>query len=84
MIELIEFELEEFSLIDRGKYKILKLEALTEEERYLVDPIVAPTSGLRIKILDKIERAGSEKFVLTRRKLFLFLRVFKAISHKYK
>lgn len=84
MIELIEFELEEFSLIDRGKYKTLRLRDLTEEERYLVDPIVAPTSGLRIKILDKIERAGSEKYVLTKSKLFLFLRVFKAISQKYK
>ena len=84
MIELIEFELEEFSLIDRGKYKTLRLDHLSEEERNLVDPLVAPTSGLRIKILDKIERASSEKYVLTRRKLFLFLRVFKAISQKYK
>jgi len=84
VIELIEFELEEFSLNDRGKYKCLRLEALTEEERNLVDPIVAPTSGLRIKILDKLERAGSEKLFLTKRKLFLFLRVFKAISQKYK
>ena len=84
MIDLIEFELEEFSLIDRGKYKTLRLEELTEEERYLVDPIVAPTSGLRIKLLDKRERAGSEKLVLTKRKLFLFLRVFKAISQKFK
>ncbi|MHA1458646.1 MAG: hypothetical protein ACTSQR_03180 [Promethearchaeota archaeon] len=81
---MIEFELEEFSLNDRGKYKCLRLEALTEEERNLVDPIVAPTSGLRIKILDKLERAGSEKLFLTKRKLFLFLRVFKAISQKYK
>ncbi|HUW89471.1 MAG TPA: hypothetical protein VMV43_03030 [Candidatus Nanopelagicaceae bacterium] len=81
---MIEFELEEFSLIDRGKYKVLRLEELTEDERYLVDPIVDPTSGLRIKILDKLEIAGSEKYVLTRRKLFLFLRVFKAISQKFK
>ncbi|MHA1479455.1 MAG: hypothetical protein ACTSPU_14770, partial [Promethearchaeota archaeon] len=81
---MIEFELEEFSLIDRGKYKTLILDDLIEEERNLVDPIVAPTSGLRIKILEKLERAGSEKFVLTKRKLFLFLRVFKAISQKYK
>ena len=83
VIELLEFELEEFSLIDRGTYKTLRLEELTEEERYLVDPIVAPTSGLRIKILDK-PVAGSEKVILTKRKLFLFLRVFKAISQKYK
>ncbi|GAH77269.1 unnamed protein product, partial [marine sediment metagenome] len=70
--------------IDRGKYKILRLEELTEEERFLVDPIVAPTSGLRIEILDKRERENSEKYVLTKGKLFLFLRVFKAISQKYK
>jgi len=69
VIKLLEFELEEFSLIDLGKYKTLKLEELTEEERYLVDPIVAPTSGLRIKILDKFA-ADSEKIVLTKRKLF--------------
>jgi phosphomannomutase len=84
VIELIEFELEEFSLLDRGKYKTLRLEELTQDEMNLVDPIVAPTSGLRIKILDKLERAESEKLVLTKRKLFLFLRVFKAISQKYK
>ena len=81
---MIEFELEEFFLIDRGKYKTLRLEELTEDERYFVDPIVAPTSGLRIKILDKLERAGSEKLFLTKRKLFLFLRIFKAISQKFK
>ena len=84
MIDLIEFELEEFSFIDRGEFKTLRLEELTEEERYLVDPIVAPTSGLRIKLLDRPEKVDSEKFVLTKRKLFLFLRIFSAISQKYK
>ncbi|GAH11935.1 unnamed protein product, partial [marine sediment metagenome] len=48
-----------------------------------IDPIVAPTSGLRIQILDQIEKKGKKKLLLTNRKLFLFLRVFKAISQQY-
>ena len=80
---MIEFKLEGFSLVDNNEYKTLQLEELTEEEKNLVDPIVAPTSGLRIKILDNLGSAGTEKFILTKRKLFLFLRVFKAISQKY-
>ena len=64
--------------------KHLRREELTEEERFLVDPIVAPTSGLRIQILENIEKEGKKKYLLPNRKLFLFLRAFKAISQKYK
>lgn len=86
MINLIdfEFELEDIPFIEDGDFKTLKLPELTEEERFLVDPIVAPTSGLRIKILENIEKEGKKKFLLPNRKLFLFLRAFKAISQKYK
>jgi hypothetical protein len=79
-----EFELEDIPFIEDGDFKTLKLPELTEEERFLVDPIVAPTSGLRIKILENIEKEGKKKFLLPNRKLFLFLRAFKAISQKYK
>ncbi len=86
MINLIdfEFELEDIPFIEDGDFRALKLPELTEEERFLVDPIVAPTSGLRIQILEKIEKEGKKKYLLPNRKLFLFLRVFKAISQKYK
>ncbi len=86
MINLIdfEFELEDIPFIEDGDFKALKLPKLTEEERFLVDPIVAPTSGLRIQILEKIEKEGKKKYLLPNRKLFLFLRTFKAISQKYK
>jgi hypothetical protein len=79
-----EFELEDIPFIEDGDFKALKLPKLTEEERFLVDPIVAPTSGLRIQILEKIEKEGKKKYLLPNRKLFLFLRTFKAISQKYK
>ena len=80
--KLIEFEMEDIELIDgENGIKIIKLPELTEEEKSIIDPIVAPTSGLRIQIYDLIEK---EKYFLTNRKFFLFLRVFKAISQKYK
>ncbi len=86
MINLIdfEFELEDIPFIEDGDFRTLKLPELTEEERFLVDPIVAPTSGLRIQILENIEKEGKKKYLLPNRKLFLFLRAFKAISQKYK
>jgi len=64
--------------------KFLKLPELTKEENNIIDPIVAPTSGLRIQILDVKKHADEEKYVLTPRKFFLFLRMFKAISIKFK
>lgn len=63
---------------------LLKLPDLTEEEKNIVDPIVAPTSGLRIQIFDSKITNGTEKYILTNRKFFLFLRVFKAISQFFK
>jgi len=82
---LINFEVNEIELeeLEEG-IKIIKLPELTEEEKNIIDPIVAPTSGLRIQIFDIIEENGKKKYILTNRKLFLFLRVFKAISQKFK
>jgi len=80
----MDFKLEEIEEIEREHAKIIKLPHLTEEEKYLIDPIVAPTSGLRIQILDVIEKNGVKQYLLPKRKLFLFLRVFKAISILYK
>jgi phosphomannomutase len=81
--KLIKFETESIDLID-GKEgtKLIKLPELTKEEIEIIDPIVAPTSGLRIQIYDIIEE--NKHYLLTRRKLFLFLRVFRAISEKVK
>ena len=79
---MIELEVEGIELEDsEGGIKILKLPELTETERNIIDPIVAPTSGLRIQICDIIEE--NKKYYLPNSKLFLFLRVFKAISQHY-
>jgi phosphomannomutase len=84
VIKLINFELEKIHFEEHGKVNTLKLSNLTEEERLIIDPIVAPTSGLRIQILDSLKEAEGNLRILTRNKLFLFLRVLKAISVKYK
>jgi len=82
---LIDFEKEDIKFEQKEEgIKILKLPELTEEEKEIVNPIVAPTSGLRIQLLDIKIPDEKEKYVLTNRKLFLFLRMFKAISRKFK
>lgn len=83
-MKLIDFVIEEISFIENGPYKTLRLPKLTKEEKFLIDPIIAPTSGLRIKILDQFGERDENRLILTTRKLFLFLRVFKAISQQYK
>ncbi len=85
MGNLIDFEVEDIKFEQKKEgIKILKLPELTKEEKEIIDPIVAPTSGLRIQILDiKIPSEG-EKYILTNKKIFLFLRMFKAISRKFK
>lgn len=82
MTSLIELEIESVELEDsEGGSKILKLPELTETEKDIIDPIIAPTSGLRIQICDIIEE--NKKYYIPNRKFFLFLRVFKAISQHY-
>ncbi|TFG24098.1 MAG: hypothetical protein EU529_05230 [Promethearchaeota archaeon] len=80
---LVEYEIEDIEF-EEGKNdtRIIKLPSLTKEEKNIIDPIVAPTSGLRIQIYDIIEE--NEKYLLTKRNLYLFLRIFKAISLKFK
>ena len=84
MYNLIDFEIEEVNSYKKDDRDTILLPELTEEEKRLIDPIVAPTSGLRIQIFDIREQKGKNLYFLTQRKLFLFLRVFKAISLKYK
>lgn len=82
MNNLVNFEIEDIEHEDgKDGTKIIRLLNLTEEDINIIDPIVAPTSGLRIQIYDIIEK---EKYLLTKQNLFLFLRIFKAISQKFK
>ena len=79
-----DFEIEALELEDAGDYEVLQMPELTDEEINIIDPIVAPTSGLRIQIFDIQKRNGKDFYYLTSHKLCLFLRVFKAISLQYK
>ncbi|MFX1588525.1 MAG: hypothetical protein ACFFC1_10240 [Promethearchaeota archaeon] len=81
---MLKFEIEDIEIETCKDFSILKLPELSEEEINLIDPLVAPTSGLRIQILDIIEENGNKRYVLTKHKLFLFLRVLKAISQVFK
>ena len=85
MSSLIDFDMEDIKLEQlEEEIKIVKLPELTEEEKTIIDPIVAPTSGLRIQILDIKKDDIKEQYILTKRKFYLFLRVFKAISQQFK
>jgi len=80
-----DFEIEEIEFEQvKNNINLLKLFNLTEEEKRIIDPIVAPTSGLRIQICDIIKTENNLKYIVSRKKLLLFLRVFKAISLKFK
>lgn len=82
MDKLIKYEVEDIQLSDcEDGTQILKLPELAEEEIRILDPIVAPTSGLRIQIYDIQDDIH---YILTKRKFFLFLRVAKAISDKFR
>jgi len=82
---LINFEIEDIELEQLDdEIQVIKLPELTDEEKNILDPIVAPTSGLRIQILDVQKEEAKEKYTLTKKKFYLFLRVFKAISKQFK
>jgi len=76
---MINYKSEDIPLEDHDHYKVLKLPPLTKDEINIIDPIVAPTSGLRIQILERIGEEGSNKYLLPKRNLYLFLRVFNPI-----
>ncbi len=59
-MKLLKFEIEDIEIETYEDFSILKLPELSEEEKNLIDPLVAPTSGLRIQILDIIEENGKK------------------------
>ncbi|MCK4286434.1 MAG: hypothetical protein KAX18_09545, partial [Candidatus Lokiarchaeota archaeon] len=79
---MADFEIEDIEFDhSEGVIKTLILPWLSESEKNTIDPLVAPTSGLRIQIYDVIEE--NKKYYLPNKNLFLFFRVFKAISQQF-
>ena len=68
-IELLNLESKD------GKEKI-SFPPLSEEEIEIINPIVPPTSGIRMKIYEK----RNNTYHMTKRAQYMFLRVFKAVS----
>lgn len=58
-----------------GKEKI-SFPPLSDEEIEIINPIVPPTSGIRMKIYEK----QNSTYIMTKRAQYMFLRVFKAVS----
>jgi len=79
---MIKFNIEDIKL-DKGNNHLatIKLPELTEAEKDIINPIVAPTSGLRIQIYNIL---NENEYFLPKENLYLFLRVFRAISEKYR
>ncbi|MFO8018034.1 MAG: hypothetical protein R6U96_05320 [Promethearchaeia archaeon] len=84
MVSNLHFEIEDFEIkkMEQKGVKYIELPSLTEEEKRIVDPIVAPTSGLRIELCDILK--DGNKYIARKRRLFLFFRVFRAIAQHYK
>ncbi|MEJ2279056.1 MAG: hypothetical protein P8Y70_15115 [Candidatus Lokiarchaeota archaeon] len=77
----IEFQIEDLDFEDKdNKTNILKLPELTEEEKDILDPLIAPTSGLRMQIYNT---ENEKKYILEKRKLYLYLRFFRAVCEQY-
>lgn len=73
----IALEIEPLRTRAEGDRTIVNLPECTAEERETVNPLVPPTSGLRMLLLDKKDENA---YVMPARRHALFLRVFKAIS----
>ncbi len=72
----IKFEsIPEISNKNKG-FNTIELDGLDESEREIIDPLVPPTSGLRMVIFDVQDKS----YTLTRKQTYYFLRVIKAIS----
>ncbi len=72
----INSRIELLNMESRDGKKIIALPPLSNEEEEIINPIVPPTSGIRMNIYDK----QNKTYVMTKRAQYMFLRVFKAVS----
>ena len=72
----INSRIELLNLESRDGKEIISFPPLSDEEIDIINPIVPPTSGIRMKIYEK----HNSTYLMTKRAQFMFLRVFKAVS----
>ena len=61
---------------EENGFDIVELPPLSDEQKNIINPIIPPTSGIRMEIYDEIE----DELVMTVENQYMFLRVFKAVS----
>ncbi|MHA1562674.1 MAG: hypothetical protein ACTSPA_11165 [Promethearchaeota archaeon] len=72
----IKSRIELLNLEPNDGKELISFPPLTDEEKEVINPIVPPTSGIRMKIYEK----QNKTYVMTKRAQYMFLRVFKAVS----
>ncbi|MHA1793605.1 MAG: hypothetical protein ACTSVI_13250 [Promethearchaeota archaeon] len=71
---------EQLSIREEKGFQKIELTELNDSEKETINPIVPPTSGIRIKLLKK----ENDHYNCLSRDFYLFLRIFKAISIQLK
>jgi len=71
------FDKETINFENKEGIEVLKLPALTPAMESMLNPLIPPTSGLRMEIYEKID---STHYFMPQDKQFLFFRAFRAIS----
>ncbi|WP_371805030.1 hypothetical protein [Candidatus Lokiarchaeum ossiferum] len=72
----MQLQVEPLAIQESDKFDVVKLPLLSEEQQKIINPIVPPTSGIRMVILDK----KNDLLLMPATRQYMFLRVFKAIS----
>jgi len=72
----IKSRIELLNLESKDGKEIISFPPLLDKEKEVINPIVPPTSGIRMKIYEK----QNKTYIMTKRAQYMFLRVFKAVS----
>lgn len=73
---LMKVQIEPLQINTEDGCETIVLPSLTDEQKNIINPIVPPTSGIRMVIFDKLENT----LYMPVERQYMFLRVFKAIS----
>jgi len=73
----MKINFESLSIELKNGYDTIILPSLTQEQQEVINPIVPPTSGIRMKILDD---PHDDQYEMPAWRQYMFFRVFKAVS----
>ncbi|HMF32168.1 MAG TPA: hypothetical protein VKK79_12170 [Candidatus Lokiarchaeia archaeon] len=73
----VKLEIEEMPTREEDGATVISLPPLSDDQREEIDPLVPPTSGIRLNVMEKSE---PEEFIITKACQGMFLRILKAVS----